>query len=65
MRRAGPTASFTAASSAASPSAVACRKAAGGRVTTVEGADSRDEDLEKIVTNGLIHDELLEAIRSA
>lgn len=40
-------------------------RAAGGRVTTVKGADSRDEDLEKIVTNGLIHDELLEAIRSA
>ncbi|CAM5767981.1 inositol monophosphatase family protein [Bosea minatitlanensis] len=40
-------------------------RAAGGKVTTVEGLDSRDEDLEKIVTNGLIHDELLAAIRSA
>lgn len=40
-------------------------RAAGGRVTTVAGRDSRDEDLEKVVSNGLIHDELLEAIRSA
>ena len=40
-------------------------RAAGGRVTTVAGIDSRDEDLEKIVSNGLIHEELLEAIRSA
>ena len=39
-------------------------RAAGGKVTTVDGRDSRDEDLEKIVTNGLIHDELLQAIRS-
>lgn len=39
-------------------------RAASGKVTTVDGRDSRDEDLEKIVTNGLIHDELLEAIRS-
>ena len=36
-----------------------------GKVTTVDGRDSRDEDLEKIVTNDLIHDELLQAIRSA
>ncbi|CAM5198172.1 hypothetical protein ARD30_23090 [Bosea thiooxidans] len=40
-------------------------RAAGGKVTTVAGQDSRDEDLEKIVTNGLIHEELLEAIRDA
>lgn len=40
-------------------------RAAGGRVTTVDGRDSRDEDLEKVVTNGHIHEELLAAIRSA
>ncbi|MGO4174156.1 inositol monophosphatase family protein [Bosea sp. TAF32] len=40
-------------------------RAADGRVTTVEDQDSRDEDLEKIVTNGVIHAELLQAIRSA
>jgi myo-inositol-1(or 4)-monophosphatase len=40
-------------------------RAAGGKVTTVDGRDSLDEDLEKVVTNGLIHDELLQAIRSA
>jgi len=40
-------------------------RAAGGKVTTVAGTDSRDEDLEKIVSNGLIHEELLAAIRSA
>ena len=40
-------------------------RAAGGRVTTVAGVDSVDADLEKIVSNGLIHEELLEAIRRA
>lgn len=40
-------------------------RAAGGRVTTVVGLDSCDEDLEKVVSNGLIHEELLEAIRGA
>lgn len=40
-------------------------RVAGGRVTTVAGQDARDEDLEKVVTNGLIHEELLQAIRSA
>lgn len=40
-------------------------RAAGGRVTTVGGRDSEDADLEKIASNGLIHEELLEAIRSA
>jgi myo-inositol-1(or 4)-monophosphatase len=34
-------------------------RAAGGRVTTLAGADARDEDLEKIASNGRIHDELL------
>lgn len=40
-------------------------RAAGGQVTTVAGRDSRDDDLEKIATNGLIHEELLQAIGSA
>jgi myo-inositol-1(or 4)-monophosphatase len=40
-------------------------RAAGGRVTTVTGVDSVDADLEKIVSNGMIHEELLEAIRRA
>jgi len=40
-------------------------RAAGGKVTTVAGNDSRDEDLEKVASNGLIHQELLEAIRAA
>lgn len=40
-------------------------RAAGGRVTTLSGRDSGDDDLEKIASNGRIHDELLEAIRSA
>jgi myo-inositol-1(or 4)-monophosphatase len=38
-------------------------RAAGGRVTTLDGVDSRDEDLEKITSNGLIHDELLALLR--
>lgn len=40
-------------------------RAAGGRVTTVSGRESGDEDLEKIASNGVIHEALLEAIRSA
>ena len=40
-------------------------RAAGGKVTTVGGRESRDEDLEKVVSNGMIHDELLQAIRGA
>lgn len=40
-------------------------RAAGGRVTTVSGADSRDENLEKVASNGLIHAELLAAISAA
>jgi myo-inositol-1(or 4)-monophosphatase len=40
-------------------------RAAGGRVTILDGRDSNDDDLEKIASNGLIHEELLEAIRSA
>ena len=34
-------------------------RAAGGRVTRLDGRDSTDEDLEKIASNGAIHDELL------
>ncbi|WP_248313444.1 inositol monophosphatase [Bosea sp. F3-2] len=40
-------------------------RAVGGKVTTVAGVDSRDDDLEKVASNGLIHHELLDAIRSA
>ena len=40
-------------------------RAASGRVTTAEGRDARDDDLEKIASNGLIHDALLEAVRGA
>jgi myo-inositol-1(or 4)-monophosphatase len=36
---------------------------AGGRVTTVAGNDAIDGDLEKIASNSLIHDALLEALR--
>ena len=34
-------------------------RAAGGCVTTIAGADSRFDDLQKIASNGHIHDELL------
>ncbi|MBN9441581.1 inositol monophosphatase [Bosea sp. (in: a-proteobacteria)] len=40
-------------------------RAAGGQVTTVAGLDARDEDLEKVATNGRIHAELLDAIAGA
>jgi myo-inositol-1(or 4)-monophosphatase len=39
-------------------------RAAGGRVTTLSGADASDEDLEKIASNGRIHDELLAELRA-
>jgi myo-inositol-1(or 4)-monophosphatase len=39
-------------------------RAAGGRVTTLTGEDSVDDDLDKIASNGLIHNALLEALRS-
>lgn len=39
-------------------------RAAGGRVTTLSGADATDEDLEKIASNGRIHDELLAELRA-
>ena len=38
-------------------------RAAGGRVTRLDGTDSRDEDVQKIATNGLIHDALLACMR--
>ncbi len=38
-------------------------RAGGGRVTTVAGHDSSIDDLEKIATNGFIHDELLAQLR--
>jgi myo-inositol-1(or 4)-monophosphatase len=39
-------------------------RAAGGRVTTIGGRDAGDEDLEKIASNGRIHDELLAQLRT-
>jgi myo-inositol-1(or 4)-monophosphatase len=39
-------------------------RAAGGKVTTLSGADASDEDLEKIASNGRIHDELLAELRA-
>ena len=37
-------------------------RAAGGRVTRLDGRESSDGDLEKIASNGLIHDELLQCL---
>ena len=39
--------------------------AGGGRVTTLDGRDSSVDDLQKIATNGFIHDELLAGSRVA
>ena len=39
-------------------------KAAGGRVSTLSGRDATLDDLEKIATNGLIHDELLQHLHA-
>lgn len=38
-------------------------RAAGGRVTRLDGRDSDDADFEKIATNGPIHDELLASLK--
>ena len=38
-------------------------RAAGGRVTRLDGKDSRDEDVQKIASNGRIHDALLTCMR--
>jgi len=40
-------------------------RAAGGKVTCLDGCDSRVDDIEKIASNGLIHDELLSLVREA
>jgi myo-inositol-1(or 4)-monophosphatase len=40
-------------------------RAAGGRVTTLTGLDASDENLEKVASNGHIHDELLAELRAA
>ena len=34
-------------------------RAAGGRVTRLDGSDATDDDLERIASNGAIHEELL------
>jgi myo-inositol-1(or 4)-monophosphatase len=38
-------------------------RAAGGRVTRLDGTDATDDDLERVVSNGRIHDELLACLR--
>lgn len=38
-------------------------RAAGGSITRLDGSDANDEDLERVVSNGAIHDELLECLR--
>jgi myo-inositol-1(or 4)-monophosphatase len=38
-------------------------RAAGGRVTRLDGRESADDDLQKIASNGLIHDQLLECLQ--
>jgi len=38
-------------------------RAAGGRVTRLDGRDAVDEDAERIASHGAIHDELLECLR--
>jgi len=38
-------------------------RAAGGRVTRLDGGDATDDDLERIASNGAIHDELLGCLR--
>jgi fructose-1,6-bisphosphatase/inositol monophosphatase family enzyme len=40
-------------------------RAGGGRVSTLSGRDAAIDDLERIATNGLIHDELLEHLNDA
>jgi myo-inositol-1(or 4)-monophosphatase len=37
-------------------------RAAGGRVTRLDGCDAIDDDLQRIASNGLIHDELLRCL---
>jgi myo-inositol-1(or 4)-monophosphatase len=40
-------------------------RAAGGRVTRLDGRDASDDDVERVASNGLIHDALLDCLRSA
>ncbi|HEV8258703.1 MAG TPA: hypothetical protein VGR42_17155, partial [Casimicrobiaceae bacterium] len=40
-------------------------RAAGGRVTTLDGRDARDEDEERIASNDVIHEDLLRCLREA
>jgi len=40
-------------------------RAAGGRVTTLEGRDALDDDEDKIASNGLIHEDLLHCLQGA
>ncbi|MGG5823909.1 inositol monophosphatase family protein [Falsiroseomonas sp. HW251] len=40
-------------------------RAAGGRVTRLDDADARDDDTERVASNGLIHGELLELVAGA
>lgn len=40
-------------------------RAAGGRVTTLDGRDARDDDEQKIASNGLIHHDLLRCLGEA
>jgi len=40
-------------------------RAGGGQVTTLAGADCRNDDIEKVASNGLIHEELLSHLREA
>jgi myo-inositol-1(or 4)-monophosphatase len=40
-------------------------RAAGGRVTTLDGRDAVDEDIERVASNGRIHDDLLRCIAEA
>lgn len=39
--------------------AQALLRAAGGRVTRLDGSEANDDDLERIASNGVVHDELL------
>jgi fructose-1,6-bisphosphatase/inositol monophosphatase family enzyme len=39
-------------------------RAAGGRVSRLDGVDCVDDDLEKIGSNGLIHEELLRCLNA-
>ena len=40
-------------------------RAAGGRVTRLDGRDASDDDVERVASNALIHDALLDCLRGA